>query len=417
MAALRTSIGGLTLAAAVSTAAALAWAPAAVAAPSETTCRDVEVPVTVGSHAGAVAGTLCVPPGARTVQILVAGNTYDRSYWQADVDPATYSYVRRANLAGYATLALDRLGTGASLHPPSAAMTFANGVRTVHDVVTAVRVGAFGQFDRVVGVGHSLGSIVVNQVAGEYADDFDALVLTGFSHSINFVNAAARVAPGYALATGLDPFYVTTQPGGRRGFYAADAVAPDVLAWDDRTRDTANLVEIVGFGGFQFPNASAAVDLPVFVVDGSDDAVACGLLSGDCATSEQLADAERLWFGPDAEVAAWAVPGLGHAVTLHRNAPAVHAGITAWIDDAVGAGAGTRGSAPGAIPSSATRTTAADPATEAANQVLLAGTPLLVDAYVDAVGPVPGLGDGSNPVPAYNELLRTAANLGGPPTG
>lgn len=401
-----------------------AAAAVVVAEPTaRTVCRNVEVPIRLGTQGGtqsgapdgAIAGTLCVPPGARTLQLLVAGNTYNRSYWQSDVEPATYGYVRRANSAGYATLAVDRLGTGSSLRPPSGEMTFGNDVSTMHDVVTAVRAGVFGPFDRVVGVGHSLGSIVVDELAGEHPNDLDALVLTGFSHSINIVNAAGRVATRYAATADADPFYITAQPGGRDGFYAASAVAPEILAWDDRTRDTANLVEMAGFAHFQVPNASRGISAPVFVVNGAADPVACGAGSGDCATGEALRDSERPWFGPHADVAAWTVPGLGHAVTLHRNAAVVNATITAWIDDAVGAGPGVLGSAPGVIPATgAVPVGTTEPAVLATNRALLAVTPGLAEAYGAAVGPVPGLGDGDNPAPAYNALLLLVANMVGP---
>lgn len=362
-----------------------------------------------------IAGTLCVPPRAVTVQVLVPGNTYNRSYWQVDVNPATYSYVRRANRAGYATLAVDRLGTGASLHPPSSAMTLSNDVASVHEVATAVRGGVFGRFAHVVGVGHSLGSVVLNQVAGEYPGDFDAMVLTGFSHSINSVNATALALSSYVLPAGesefagrgLDAFYLSTQRGGRRALYAGEAVAAEVLDWDDRNRDTANLVELGGLGRFQIPNRSRAITVPVFVVDGGADAVFCGLMSGDCTDSASLQDSEVAWFGPRAAVTAWLVPGVGHNVTVHRDAASVDAGITAWIDRAVGAGLAVRDSAPGTVPPAAPVTPAApDPAAAVVDQVLRAVSPAAVDAYRTVVQPVPGLGDGTNPVPLYNELLR-----------
>lgn len=390
-----------------------------------TTCRDVEVPVNVAARADVIAGTLCVPPEATTVQVLVPGNTYNRSYWQADIDPARYSYVRQANLAGYATLAVDRLGTGDSLHPSSEAMTLKNDVTTVHEVVTAVRAGAFGIFERVVGVGHSLGSVVVNQVAGEHPDDFDALVLTGFSHSINLANATARVASRYASPAGdpkfagrdLDAFYLTTQPDGRAGLYTLDAVPTEVLAWDDRTRDTANMVEIAGLGGFQVPNVSRAITAPVLILNGSEDALACGVGSGDCATSPRLRDSERPWFGPGTDLTAWSVPGLGHNVTMHDNVATVNADITGWMDNTVGSGGAVRGSRPGTIPGpSAEGAGTPDPAALAANQALTAATSRMAEAYADAAEPVSGLGDGSNPVPAYNDLLRAAADLAGQAT-
>jgi pimeloyl-ACP methyl ester carboxylesterase len=390
-------------------------AAAGEAAAGATSCRAVEIPVTVVGQAGVIAGTFCAPPRAIAVQVLVPGNTYNRSYWQVDVDPANYSYARQANRAGYATLAVDRLGTGASLHPPSSAMTLANDVATIHEVANAARRGVFGRFTHVVGVGHSLGSVVVNQVAGQYPKDFDAVVLTGFSHSINAVNATALAATSYVLPAGepdfagrhLDTFYLTTRPGGRLPLYEGDAVAAKVLDWDDGHRDTANLVELGGLGRFQIPNRSRTISVPVFVVDGSADAVVCGLMSGDCSDSASLRDSEAAWFGSRATVTAWLVPGVGHNVTLHRDAAAVDGTITAWIDRTVGAGPATRGSAPGTPPAAAVVPLATpDPAAAAADQGLRAGAPAAVDAYQAVVQPVPGLGDGTNPAPQYNELLR-----------
>ncbi len=409
-------------------AAGLLWAcaaqPAAAAqsAGAAPSWRPVEVPLLVAGRPGVIAGTLCVPPRAVTVQVLVPGNTYNRSYWQVDVNPATYSYVRQANRAGYATLAIDRLGTGASLHPPSSAMTLSNDVTAMHEVATAVRGAVFGRFAHVVGVGHSLGSVVLNQAAGEYPGDFDAVVLTGFSHSINSVNATALAVSSYVLPAGepefagrgLDAFYLTTPRGGRRALYTGAAGAAEVLDWDDRNRDTANLVELGGLGRFQIPNRSRTINVPVFVVVGGADPVFCGLMSGDCTDSASLQDSETAWFGPRAAVQAWLVAGVGHNVTLHRDAVAVDAGITAWIDRAVGAGPAVRDSASGTVPAAAAVPPATpDAAAGAADQVLRAVSPAAVDTYRTLVLQVPGLGDGTNPVPLYNELLRVVGdNLG-----
>jgi pimeloyl-ACP methyl ester carboxylesterase len=387
-----------------------------------TSCRDVAIPIVVAAQAGTIAGTLCVPPGATTVQVLVPGNTYNRSYWQVDADPAAYSYVRRANRAGQATLAIDRLGTGASLHPESSAMTLSADATTVHEVVAAVRAGRFGRFDRVVGVGHSLGSVVVNQLAGEHPQDLDALVLTGFSHSINAVNATVLAAASYVLPAGdpqfagrhLDGYYLTTGRGGRTPLYAVPAAATQILAWDDRNRDAADLVELGGLGRFQIPNRSRAIAVPVLVVDGGQDSVACGLASGQCTDSAGLQASEAPWFGPRARVTAWLVPGVGHNVTLHRNAAEVDAGITDWIGRTVGSGAGVRDSVPDAVlASTEPASTAPEPVAAAADAVLGVVTPGLRDAYQAAVRPVPGLGNGTNPAPLYNDLLRAVGD-GGP---
>ncbi|MGQ0465337.1 MAG: alpha/beta hydrolase [Sporichthyaceae bacterium] len=350
------------------------------------------------------------------VQILVPGNTYTRDYWSA---PVGQGYVAQAVHAGYATLAIDRLGTGRSLHPPSNAMTLANDAGTLHTVVEALRSERLGPFARVVGIGHSLGSVVVHQNGGHYPNDFDGLVLTGFSHLVNVANAAGTVIPRYAspsgdprlAARGLDPLYVTAQPGGRRAFYASDRVEPIVLAWDDEARDVGNAVELAALGGFQTPNLGRAIRGPVLVVNGGADAVVCGMAAADCTTTEKLRASERPWFGEAARLDAWVVPGLGHNVTLHRNAPSVGGAILSWLDMSVGSGAGRRGMALNDQPMHRTSSASVDPAGAAANGILeLAGRPA-AETYAGATSATPGLGDSRNPLPVANSLLRELGAL------
>jgi pimeloyl-ACP methyl ester carboxylesterase len=115
---------------------------------------EVAVPVRFAGGTGRIAGTLSVPPGARTVQLLVHGYSYARYYWDFPYQPETYSYVRRATAAGYATLAVDRLGDGWSSRPKGRRLTWRTAARTISHVVTALRNGSLGTaFDRVVLVG------------------------------------------------------------------------------------------------------------------------------------------------------------------------------------------------------------------------------------------------------------------------
>ncbi|MEV5729625.1 hypothetical protein AB0N50_28065 [Streptomyces pharetrae] len=80
-----------------------------------------------------IAGTLCTPRGTRagTVQLLVHGGTYDRDYWSVRARTGSPTYVESATRAGHATLASDRLGTGASSAPHSSRFT-----ETTHEWVT-----------------------------------------------------------------------------------------------------------------------------------------------------------------------------------------------------------------------------------------------------------------------------------------
>ena len=74
------------------------------------------------------------------------------------------SYVDAAADAGYATFSYDRLGVGASDHPdPIEVVQASLEVEVAHALIQALRDGVIGgnTFYKVVGIGHSLGSIQV----------------------------------------------------------------------------------------------------------------------------------------------------------------------------------------------------------------------------------------------------------------
>lgn len=105
--------------------------------------------------------TLCMPSGSNVkgVQLLTHGVGFDRYYWDFTSD---YSYVDRAAEAGYATFFYDRLGIGQS-EKPDAVDTVQTGleIAIARTLAQSLRKGDFAKksFDKVVGVGHSFGSI------------------------------------------------------------------------------------------------------------------------------------------------------------------------------------------------------------------------------------------------------------------
>lgn len=139
-----------------------------------------------------ISTTLCWPAGSsiervHTLQILVHGLGLDKSYW--DMGPG-YSYVDAAVSAGYATLAYDRLGVGLSDHPdPIHVVQAFVDVEIQHALVTLARHSNITRkaFKRVVGVGHSYGSIVSLGHTAKYPKDFDAVILTGMSTSLQYL--------------------------------------------------------------------------------------------------------------------------------------------------------------------------------------------------------------------------------------
>jgi len=184
---------------------------------SDVVAKEVGVPVRFNAGTGQLAGTLSIPAGgARTVQLLVHGYSYSRYYWDFPYEPETYSYARRVNAAGYATLAIDRLGDGASTRPAGRRLTWDNAGLTVAQVVTALRHASLGTaFQNVVPVGHSYGSVTSYLVVGRHSG-VTALIATDAAHRVNFARMTQLVLnsppvrrnPGFEVT---DPIYVTTR--------------------------------------------------------------------------------------------------------------------------------------------------------------------------------------------------------------
>lgn len=385
-------------------AATLFATPTATAAdPGATQCRSVSVEVQVGLQRGPIAGTLCSPPNANTVQVLVHGWTYGQYYFDFPYQPEKYSYVEAANKAGYATLNIDRLGAGASLHPISAFDTFNADARTIHEVIQALRSGSLGaKFDRVIEVGHSLGSLLTAAEAGRY-DDVDAMITTGFTHMPNYVNDLTQVIgpsvdyPAIAdekfAKSGLDPAYITSVPGTRKALYDQKNVDPAVLDRDEQLKQTQSLVELADVATYSLLNVDRTWNKPVLTVTGQQDQVLCGFLTADCSSSDSLAAYEKPWYGPQATVEAYAVPGSGHDVQLQENSASTSARMIQFADRYVGRGTGVAGTAPGTRPAiPAAPSGPLDPATAAVNAAFTQAIAPLFATVAGASKIVPGLG-------------------------
>jgi alpha-beta hydrolase superfamily lysophospholipase len=308
-------------------------------AQAETSCQDVTYPVSVVGLQQTMAGTLCVPANAHTLQILVPGGFYNRSYWNVTVDPAVRSFRRAMNNAGYATLAVDRLGTGASSEPPSVLLTAIVQADAVHQVVQAMR----PRFGRIVLGGHSLGSAISIIEAATY-HDVDGVLVTAMGHHLN-VLGIATIATSFVPATldpafrdrPLDPGYLTTLAGSR---YALHQPGPNIAAavgFDEATKDVAAPTELVDAAllGTVTPY-TRLVDVPVLTAIASGDPTFCGLLATDCHSSASYRAAEAPFYGPAARLEAYVLPGYGHAFNYAPNAPDLHAAVVAWADRMVG---------------------------------------------------------------------------------
>lgn len=384
-----------------------------------TTCREVSIPVHA-HQAGHISGTLCVPPNASTVQVLTPGWTYGRYYWDFPYQPDTYSYVRQANRAGYATLNIDRWGTGQSTHPLSALDTFYADGKTLHQTIQALRSGGTGtRFDKVISVGHSLGSMVAMIEAGRYKD-VDALATTGIVHSGNYINFGRKVVAVDEPALldkkfsnrRLDPGYVTSYPGTRGNFYNPTGLDKNVVDIDERMKHSGSLVEVATFLGFNILNTTRTLNVPVFGVLGEKDPLICGLTSADCTSSKAIADFERPFYGSGATVEGRLEPASGHNLQLQQSAPKTTEALLSFSDRHAGSGSGIKGTVPGHLqPRVPPPSPAPSPAAEAVNQTVSHAVAPLIQALTSTADVVPGLGTHVNPIPNYNGLVAPVANF------
>ncbi|GAA1337080.1 alpha/beta hydrolase [Saccharothrix algeriensis] len=319
-------------------ASALTAASPVAAAPS---CRDVFAPVHVLGRPEVVHGTLCNPGGgASTVQLLIPGATYNSTYWDYPVQGRSFRAAQ--NAAGFATLAVDRLGTGGSSRPPAATLTGFAQAEAAHQVVRGLRSGAYGpSFRKVVIGGHSLGAAISVLEAATHRD-VDGVLLTGLTHRVNPVGVAAVF--GNFVPANLDarfgllhpPGYLTTAPGTRyAGFHAPGPLEPRLRQLDEATKDVFSPTEAVdGLGVAVLLPYSRLIDVPVLSVVGSRDGAVCGTAATDCSTAQALRAQEAPYFRtpPDTHV----VPGYGHSINLAPDADRYFSAVASWVEGEVG---------------------------------------------------------------------------------
>lgn len=123
----------------------------------------------------------------QTVQLLSHGLGLDKAYWDIT---AGSSCADAAAAAGHATLAFDRLGVGASDKPkPVNIVQFPAHVEVLYQLALGLADDSIGSysFKNVVGVGHSIGSLIQTATSAKYPEAFAATVITGVSETLQFL--------------------------------------------------------------------------------------------------------------------------------------------------------------------------------------------------------------------------------------
>lgn len=317
-------------------------------------CQDVTVPVSLptGEH-GDLAGTYCRPARSQpsTLVVAVHGGTYNRDYWDWPQDGGQYSFVHKAVAAGYAALAIDRLGDGQSLRPISTHDTAAAQVSTLHQLIQSVRGGHLGvNYQHLIWVGHSFGSYYGVSLASQYPHDLDAMILTGFGAHVSaetnqiddkdFVPARDLVRyraqfPAYARFAGLDPGYISNLPGTRADQLAdgPDHLPPNedqaVIDYDQASEDVLSQSELSTRPANLGALMAHLPDIPILIMDGSHDEHYCSADVYNCSTTSGWLHQEATSFPATACLAGQLEPS-GHDLQLSRASAAADTAMLAW---------------------------------------------------------------------------------------
>lgn len=265
---------------------------------------------------------------------------FDQTYWDFAQD---YSYVDVAAANGYASFLYDRLGVGKSDKPdPVSVIQGPLEVEIAHTLANSLRDGHFSdaKFSKVVGVGHSFGSIITQAVTQLYPDVLDAAILTGFSSDLSN-QPTFILALNLALANENQPkrfgslnngFLVSsTSISNQIGFFKAPGFDPAILQKAEATKGTVTFGELNSLSGVG--GSAGGFTKPVAVVDGVNDQPFC---TGNCTYPTNVAQAVKPMYYPnlaDSNFGTYLAPLAGHGLNFHYSAAGAYDYIQKFLAD------------------------------------------------------------------------------------
>lgn len=284
----------------------------------------------------------CEPSGrdAQTLLVLLHGATYDSVYWDFPYEPDTYSFVRHAVARGFATLSVDRLGTGLSDRPdPVNIVQFPAEVEIVRQILDLAHSGgiptgvrAQRKFAKIVLVGHSMGSVLSNCVVNAAPDLVSAVVFTGFSHFplSKETNDAADMVPAPAASPRFakyDPNYLSTRDISSRSavFFGPPGKYDQIVAEvDEGLKDVvpAGVLATLSMCITAAPNFAG----DVLLITGDHDRIFCDP-EREC---RNILD-EGMYYPRARSFESVLVPDTAHNLNLHLNAPHTYGTIMDWL--------------------------------------------------------------------------------------
>ncbi|MDH3692919.1 MAG: lysophospholipase [Gammaproteobacteria bacterium] len=291
-----------------------------------------------------IVGTLCWRGDleGQTLAVTVSGAGYGALYWDFPYQSDKYSFVRAALNRGLAVFNFDRLGLGRSDRPFGLSLGVDNQARALDTIIRTLK--SQHQFHAVVTVGHSFGSTISLAHALAYPGNVDGIVFTGFVHNSNpGFNLAMRDGVDLAALKGpfagtlLDPTYLLSKANTRGStFYTATNTDPRVVEFDELTRETTSIGEVITMPTY-FKDQSKALTMPAFTIVGEDDFVVCGG-AVECTDHAAILAWEKAYYPLAACHDMVVLDDTNHNANLHLNAPDTFKLMLDWIDRRIGIG-------------------------------------------------------------------------------
>ncbi|KAL2825347.1 Alpha/beta hydrolase family-domain-containing protein [Aspergillus cavernicola] len=291
---------------------------------------------------------LCVPDDyddsekANILQIATHGFGFDKRYWDSELRPEDYSYVTAALKAGYSILTYDRLGVGNSDKPDAYEIAQTPVEREILKELTVLaRSGGLTaaaasstrsnktfevpDFNKIVLVGHSLGSRLTLGVLSEYGDIVDGAVATGLILNGRF-GAVGQRAFGLEYAGDSEPrrfrergsgyLVQGTESSVQQIFFKKGYFDPEMLKYAEKIKETGTVGEFVSLDAV-LEQPAPGYSGPLLFALGEYDFAVC---EGNCTGSYDLEALKNETFFNAADVRVHIQPGSGHALTMHSNA-------------------------------------------------------------------------------------------------
>lgn len=315
--------------------------PAGAGNPGQVLREPVAFRVTnplVPGSAYTIHGELVRPRAGCSGSVLLAmhGLSYGAWAWDFPIDPQTYSVAQALAERGYATVAIDELGYGASAgqgapdHPNGYTLTVEGYADMAAQMVKQLRAGAYSAahpvaFSHVGLMGHSAGSEIIELTAALNPGLADVVIPTAYTHE-PFVNNNWLVrewSQDNERAALASYEYFETDPATRaQDMYHLVNADPAVVSWDNAHANLTPSGEILSIGVQPSRNPLALIKVPVLLV----------LADHDTLFPASFGQDEMLWFQGTADKTLVVAPDDGHAFMLHRNAPITFNRIASWLD-------------------------------------------------------------------------------------